>query len=172
MLFLNGPLTILIAALAHRSMVTSFMEIPTILHPVLRRCSAASWRLVGVKGGHLPQMATHQWRPRPRWSRPCRPFARLGATSRAGSRVLRSSAEAAEWPRASFSSWEWACCFLWLLQKRGDDAPVLPCHGAVASACKGCQGQLHMTLACMSVLSCERLFVHDLCRAFEVRCTH
>ena len=54
-----------------------------------------------------------------------------------------------EWPRASFLSWGWAWCFLWLLQKRKDDGPALPCHGAAASACKGRQGHQHMTLACM-----------------------
>ena len=142
------------------------------LHAVPRRHSTASSRLVGVEGGHLPQKAAQQWRPRPRWSSRCRSFGRAGATGSAGSRALRSSAEAAEWPRASFFSWGWPCCSLWLLQKYGDDGPALPCHGAAASACKGHQGQQHMTLACMRVLSCGRLFVHDLCRAFVVRFTH
>ena len=64
-------------------------------------------------------------------------------------RALRSSAQAAEWPRASYFSWGWAWCSPWLLWARGDDGPALLCHGAVASACKGRQGQQHMTLACM-----------------------
>ena len=142
------------------------------LHTVIGRHSTASSRLVGVKSGRLTQKAAQQWRPRPRWSRRCRPFARAGATGSAGIRALRSFAAAAESHIGSFSSWGWAWCSVWLLWARGDDGPALPCHGAVASACKGRQGQQHMALACMQVPSCERLFVHDLCRVFEVRCTH
>ena len=79
----------------------------------------------------------------------CRSFGRAGATGSAGSRALRSSAEAAEWPRASFFSSVWAWCSLWLLWARGDDGPALPCHGAAASACKGHHILQHMALACM-----------------------
>ena len=107
------------------------------MHTVIRRLSTASWRLDGVKGGHLTHKAADQRRPRPRWLRNCRSFGRAGATGSAGSRALRSSAEAAEWPRASFFSSGWAWCSLWLLWARGDDGPALPCHGAAASACKG-----------------------------------
>ena len=103
------------------------------MHTVIRRHSTASWRLVGVKGGHLPQKAAQQWRPRPRWLSRCRSFGRAGATGRAGSRALRCSAKATEWPRASFFRWGWAWCSLWLLWARGDDGLALPCHGAVAS---------------------------------------
>ena len=142
------------------------------MHTVLRCHSAASSRLVGVKIGRLTQKAAQQWRPRPRWSRRCRPFARAGATGSAGIRALRSSAAAAESRIGSFSSWGWAWCSAWLLWARGDDGPALPCHGAAVSACKGRQGQQHMALACVRVPSCERLFVHGLCRASEVRCAH
>ena len=118
------------------------------LHTVLRRHSTASSRQVGVKGGHLPPKAAHQRRPRPRRSRWCRPFGRAGGTGSAGVRALGSFAEAAEWPRASFLSWGWAWCSLWLLWVRGDDGPALTCHDAVGSACKGRQGWQHMALAC------------------------
>ena len=135
------------------------------MHTVLRCHSAARSRLVGVKIGRLTQKAAQQWRPQPRWSRRCRPFGRAGATGSAGIRALRSFAAAAESRIGSFSSWGWAWCSVWLLWARGDDGPALSCHGAVASACKGRQGQQHMALACMRVPSCERLCLYMICVA-------